>query len=177
MNEKFYKDIKIVVDGGEQSKELKNMVKAVRQYVGTEQVTSETDLVNFLLLQSAITNVSEEVWERTVIRLHRILIIRKTGIDPYEIIQKSNRSTNQTVRSIEWGDTVANWIYQYHVYNDHVSFIVSVPIESEEYAINFAKRVALDYLDYSLYQLDDMKCEFVVRFFCESFIDVNKLQK
>ncbi|UYL93895.1 hypothetical protein PK21_gp52 [Geobacillus phage vB_GthS_PK2.1] len=87
MNEKFYKDIKIVVDGGEQSKELKNMVKAVRQYVGTEQVTSETDLVNILLLQTAIMNVPEQMWERTVIRLHRILIKRKTGIDPYEIIQ------------------------------------------------------------------------------------------
>ncbi|AQY55073.1 hypothetical protein [Geobacillus phage TP-84] len=72
---------------------------------------------------------------------------------------------------------VANWIYQYHVYNDHISFIVSIPMESEEYAIDFAKRVALDYLDYPLYQLDDVKCEFIVRFFCESVIDVNKLQK
>lgn len=91
--------------------------------------------------------------------------------------RQSRRLTDQMVKSIKWGDTVANWIYQYHVYNDHISFIVSVPIESEEYAIDFAKRVALDFYDYPLWQLENVKCEFIVRFFCESFIDVNKLQK
>lgn len=68
-----------------------------------------------------------------------------------------------------------NYVYQYHVYNEHVSFIVSVPIETDEYAIGFAKRVALDYYDYTEDQFKDIKSEFIVKFWMESAIDLKKL--
>ncbi len=70
-----------------------------------------------------------------------------------------------------------NYVHQYHVYNEYMSFIVSVPIETHEYAENFAKRVALDYYDYTEDQFKDMKCEFIVKFWMESAINLNELNK
>lgn len=72
---------------------------------------------------------------------------------------------------------MTNWIYQYHVYSDHISFIVSVPINTDEYAIGFAKRVALDYYDYTDEQFENVQCEFIVKFFSESAINLDKLNK
>ncbi|WP_176520891.1 hypothetical protein [Bacillus thuringiensis] len=38
-----------------------------------------------------------------------------------------------------------NTSYQYHVYNEHMNFIVSVPKKEDEYAEQFAKNVAVDF--------------------------------
>lgn len=70
---------------------------------------------------------------------------------------------------------MTKWVYQYHAYNDHISIIVSVPVENQEYAVNFAKRVAFDFYDHTEDQLVDVKCDFIVKFWMESAINLNKL--
>ena len=72
---------------------------------------------------------------------------------------------------------MTNFVYQYHVYNEHISLIVSVPIKEDDYAINFAKRVAKDFYDYTEEQLNNIQCEFIVMFFTESVINVKKLNQ
>ncbi|MGG2015467.1 hypothetical protein [Bacillus sp. S10(2024)] len=67
--------------------------------------------------------------------------------------------------------------YQYHVYNEHMSFIVSVPVKEDEYAERFAKRVAVDFYDYTEEQLQNVNVEFIVSYRIESAINLNKLNK
>lgn len=70
---------------------------------------------------------------------------------------------------------VENKKYQYHVYNEHISLLVSVPIESHAYAEEFAKRVAIDFYDYTEKQVEEVNTEFVTSFFIESVINIKKL--
>lgn len=66
--------------------------------------------------------------------------------------------------------------YQYHVYNDHMSFIVTVPVDDEhKYAEGFAKRVAMDFYEYTEDQVKDVRVERVVEFMMESAINLKKL--
>jgi hypothetical protein len=70
-----------------------------------------------------------------------------------------------------------NELYQYHVYNEHMNFIVSVPVEEHKYAEGFAKRVAMDFYDYTEEQVKDVKVEFIVGFWMESAINLKLLNK
>lgn len=70
-----------------------------------------------------------------------------------------------------------NTSYQYHVYNKHMSFIVSVPVKEDEYAERFAKRVAVDFYDYTEAQVQNVNVEFIVSFCMESAINLKKLNK
>lgn len=70
-----------------------------------------------------------------------------------------------------------NWIYQYHVYNSFTSIIVSVQVKSHEYALNFGKRVAIDFFQSTKqdFENEELKCDFVCKFVAESAINVNDL--
>ncbi|PEA52435.1 hypothetical protein CON64_23775 [Bacillus pseudomycoides] len=70
-----------------------------------------------------------------------------------------------------------NTSYQYHVYNEHMSFIVSVPVKEDEYAKRFAKRVAVNFYDYTEEQVQNVNVEFIVSFCMESAINLKKLNK
>ncbi|PEU21543.1 hypothetical protein CN526_26890 [Bacillus wiedmannii] len=70
-----------------------------------------------------------------------------------------------------------NTSYQYHVYNEHMSFIVSVPRKEDEYAERFAKRVAIDFYEYTEEQVENVNVEFIVSFWMESAINLKKLNK
>lgn len=67
--------------------------------------------------------------------------------------------------------------YQYHVYNEHMNFIVSVPKKDDEYAERFAKNVAIDFYEYTEEQVENVNVEFIVSFWMESTINLNKLNK
>lgn len=67
--------------------------------------------------------------------------------------------------------------YQYQVYNENVNLIVTVPIESKEYASKFGKRVAIDFYHLEEKDLKDVNVEFVCKFMMESVINVNLLKK
>ncbi|PEA74824.1 hypothetical protein [Bacillus wiedmannii] len=70
-----------------------------------------------------------------------------------------------------------NTVYQYHVYNEHMSFIVSVSRKEDEYAERFAKRVAIDFYEYTEEQVENVNVEFIVSFWMESAINLKKLNK
>ncbi|PHB24762.1 hypothetical protein COE80_17180 [Bacillus pseudomycoides] len=65
--------------------------------------------------------------------------------------------------------------YQYHIYNEHMSFIVSVPRKEDEYAERFAKRVAMDFYEYTEEQIQNVNVEFIVSYWMESAINLKKL--
>lgn len=65
--------------------------------------------------------------------------------------------------------------YQYHVYNDHMNFIVTVPVDEHKYAEGFARRVAMDFYEYTEDQFKDVKVERIVEFMMESAINLKKL--
>ena len=65
--------------------------------------------------------------------------------------------------------------YQYHVYNNHMNFIVTVPLDEHEYAETFAKRVAMDFYEYTEDQIENAKVERIVEFRMESAINLKKL--
>lgn len=67
--------------------------------------------------------------------------------------------------------------YQYQVYNKYMNLIVTVPMNSEEYAEGFAKRVGMDFYDLEEQYLQDMKTVFICEFMMESVINVNLLNK
>lgn len=67
--------------------------------------------------------------------------------------------------------------YQYQVYNKHMNIVVTVPVESEEYAEKLAKRVAMDYYSVEEEHTQDLKVAFICTFLMESVINVNLLQK
>lgn len=67
--------------------------------------------------------------------------------------------------------------FQYHVYNEHMNFIVSVPVKDDNYAKGFAKRVAMDFYDYTIDQVEDVTVEFIVSFRVESAINLNMLSQ
>ncbi|HHB2481388.1 TPA: hypothetical protein ACORDH_002839 [Bacillus cereus] len=68
-------------------------------------------------------------------------------------------------------------IYQYHVYNEHMNFIVSVPVKEDEYAKGFAKRVAMDFYEYTEEQVQNVNVEYIVSFWGESAINLKKLNE
>ncbi|ENQ3080880.1 TPA: hypothetical protein ROX98_001538 [Bacillus pseudomycoides] len=70
-----------------------------------------------------------------------------------------------------------NTSYQYHVYNEHMSFIVSVPVKKDEYAERFAKRVAVGFYEYTKEQVQNVNVEFIVSYRMESAINLKKLNK
>ncbi|MGK4040842.1 hypothetical protein AB0Y20_00975 [Heyndrickxia oleronia] len=70
---------------------------------------------------------------------------------------------------------MTNTSYQYHVYNEYMSFIVSVPVNTDEYAACFAKRVAMDFYDYTEDQVKDVNVEFIVSYWMESAINLKAL--
>ncbi|ENQ3077104.1 TPA: hypothetical protein ROX98_003809 [Bacillus pseudomycoides] len=72
---------------------------------------------------------------------------------------------------------MVNTSCQYHVYNEHLSFIVSVPVKEDAYAEGFAKRVAVDFYDYIEAQVQNVNVEFIVSFCMESAINLKKLNK
>ena len=65
--------------------------------------------------------------------------------------------------------------YQYHVYNKHLSILVTVPMESYEYAEGFAKRTAMDFYGYDEDQLDSLQVEFICSFQGESVVNLKML--
>jgi hypothetical protein len=65
--------------------------------------------------------------------------------------------------------------YQYHVYNEHMSFIVTVPLDTHEYAEGFAKRVAMDFYEYTEEQLEHVNVERMLEFWMESAINLKML--
>lgn len=65
--------------------------------------------------------------------------------------------------------------HQYHVYNEYMSFIVTVPVNTHEYAKGFAKRVAMDFYDYTEEQVENVNVEFIVSYWMESAINLKKL--
>lgn len=67
--------------------------------------------------------------------------------------------------------------YQYQVYNKYMNLIVTVPVESEEYAEKFAKRVAMDYYSLEEQYVQDLRVAYICGFMMESVINVNLLQK
>ncbi|MEH6888262.1 hypothetical protein V7024_00570 [Bacillus sp. JJ864] len=70
-----------------------------------------------------------------------------------------------------------NRSYQYHVYNEHMSFIVSVPVKEDKYVERFAKRVAVDFYEYTEEQVKNVNVEFIVSYRMESAINLKKLNK
>lgn len=69
-----------------------------------------------------------------------------------------------------------NYVYQYHVYNDHVDMIVSATKASYDHVLFLARRYCKDFYDYSEEQLEDLKCELVVKFLAESVINMKLLK-
>ena len=67
--------------------------------------------------------------------------------------------------------------YQYQVYNKHLNLLITIPIESEEYALNFAKRTAMDFYDAKSEFLLELKVEFICSFRDESVINVSLLSE
>lgn len=72
---------------------------------------------------------------------------------------------------------MTNTSYQYHVYNDHMSFLVSVPVNTQEYAKGFAKRVAMDFYEYTEEQVENINVEFIVSYWMESAINLKILNR
>ncbi|MEH7463607.1 hypothetical protein V7166_16405 [Bacillus thuringiensis] len=70
-----------------------------------------------------------------------------------------------------------NTSYQYHVYNEHMSFIVSVPVKEDKYAERFAKRVAVDFYEYTEEQVKNVNVEFIVSYRMKSVINLKNLNK
>ncbi|MGE7305816.1 hypothetical protein ACQKJG_18505 [Priestia megaterium] len=67
--------------------------------------------------------------------------------------------------------------HQYHVYNEHISIIVTIGTKDDEYATIFGKRTAVDFFEATQDQLDNVKCEYICSFFLDSAISVNHLNK
>jgi hypothetical protein len=72
-------------------------------------------------------------------------------------------------------ENMSNTKYQYQVYNEHMNFLVSVPVKSDEYAANFGKRVAMDFYSYTDDQVENVKVELIVNFWMESAINLKLL--
>lgn len=66
--------------------------------------------------------------------------------------------------------------YQYHVYNEHMNFIVTVPLDEYRYAEGFAKRVAMDFYDYTEKQVENVSVERIAEFGIESAINLKLLK-
>lgn len=67
--------------------------------------------------------------------------------------------------------------YQYQVNNHYINLIVTIPIESEEYALNFAKRTALDFYEAKNHHISDLKVNYICSFRDESVINIDLLNK
>lgn len=70
---------------------------------------------------------------------------------------------------------MANDKFQYHVFNQHISFIISIGIESEEYAVSLAKRTAVDFYDYEEVQALDLQAQLINGYRHDSVINVKML--
>lgn len=68
-------------------------------------------------------------------------------------------------------------LHQYHVYNHHINIIVSIPIEQESYAKEFAKECAIDEFDCTEEQLEDIKVDYIMSYSGYSAINLNTLNK
>lgn len=67
--------------------------------------------------------------------------------------------------------------YQYQVFNEYINLIVTVPLNTEEYAEGFARRTAQDFYGLEEQYLKDLNVVFICEFMMESVINVNLLQK
>ena len=67
--------------------------------------------------------------------------------------------------------------FQFHVYNEHINFIVSVPYDMREYADDFASRVAVDFYGYTEKQVENVNVEFICKYTIESAINLNMMKK
>lgn len=67
--------------------------------------------------------------------------------------------------------------YQYKVYSNYINLIVTIPIESEEYAKNFARRTSLDFYDAKEHHVSDLKVTYICSFLDESVINLDLLNK
>lgn len=65
--------------------------------------------------------------------------------------------------------------YQYQVYNQYVNLIVTVPVESEDYALEFGKRTALDFYEAKEHHVTSLKVKYICSFRDESVINLHML--
>lgn len=69
-----------------------------------------------------------------------------------------------------------NTIYQYHVCNDHLDMIVSIPVENEAHAIRLARSVAVDFHNCPQENAEEeVTCVFVCEFTMDSVINLREL--
>lgn len=66
--------------------------------------------------------------------------------------------------------------YQYHIYNDFFSLLVTVQRKNDEYAIQFCKSVARDFYGLRDEYLQDVKCKYITEFSHESVVNLNMLK-
>ncbi|MEW4154514.1 hypothetical protein Q0N88_33390, partial [Bacillus thuringiensis] len=97
-------------------------------------------------------------------------VLSGDGLDYYHSSRKTDFFMHLFLDIYEFCNTL-------HVYNEHMSFIVSVPRKEDEYAERFAKRVAVDFYEYTEEQVENVTVEFIVSFWMESAINLNKLNK
>ena len=67
--------------------------------------------------------------------------------------------------------------FQYHVYNEHINLLVTVPVDTEEYAISFAKRTSMDFYDATEDQVQELECDRICAMWMESVVNINLLNK
>ncbi|MGE7840686.1 hypothetical protein ACQKNX_07835 [Lysinibacillus sp. NPDC093712] len=67
--------------------------------------------------------------------------------------------------------------YQYQVHNDYINLLVTIPIESDEWALKFARRTSLDFYDAKEHHVSNLKVVYICSFLDESVINLNLLSK
>ena len=66
--------------------------------------------------------------------------------------------------------------YQYQIYNHYINLIVTVPVESEEYALEFGKRTALDFYEAKEHHVMSLNVKYICSFREESVINIHMLK-
>lgn len=67
--------------------------------------------------------------------------------------------------------------YQYHVYNEHFSLIVTVNIKSPEYATGLGIQSAINFYGYDDKYTENVICDYITSFLHDSIVNVNMLKK